>query len=389
MERSAKQAGFARTLEFLQASTLVPLEKKPSKGFYPSKSPEQEIDKWQRNWEIAGLYAGTDTTFQDIGQRYGGLTRERVRQIFKEGVKKLHLVSKVEIQNQFPLEGLELRKPLTFVSRLRLSQAQGGMMKKVLDEARAGKTPGQIKQELDITYTQLARKRKQLQSIGIHIGYIYERRSSEYQTRIKKLKEGNLSKDKVQKLFDEMTSHIYQRLSSGENPILSPLTTVTRESGIFIEGRRKGFPLVAHLLKKGGIPVGSAPFKNRTTGKQYDVAYYFIRESDIPKAGEILNTDPRLEAFRNNPVRVFGKKDTTIPTTYEFGYSPSYKVLRGLLSELGYPMHGARPVLITSSLITDECPASIFMHQGSYRYKVEDEKVLKEFFKGRLEKSLA
>lgn len=379
VERMSKPS-FENTLAFLAKSTVAV----DRKIHYPPKDPGQSRKAWERMWEVAGRYFGTEETLEEIGER-NGLTGERVRQIVKKGIGRLHEVSDADIKLEYPLDSLDLRKPTTLTSRQKRSLAHGGRSIRIAELMREGKSAKEISDEFGSA--SVANARKVLREWNVNTPYQYKASSSEYKENLERLKTQDLSDQEIQKILDTVTIQIYRTHLKGDNALFTHIKKVTREAGLFVSGRE--ISLLAEVLKGEGIPVGKLEqvLQEKPGRKQQVLRYYFLLSSHVTRAEDALRSAENLDPYRKDPVRELGKHAEQVPSVFQLYFSGSYSHVGTLFAELGYSdgldFYNQFKLTI-SDLITGQCPASVFCYNGRYYYNANQRELLKTYLTKRI-----
>jgi len=332
--------------------------------------------QWERIWDITGEYLGTDKTLEEVGRDFD-IKRERVRQIVKKGVKQLRQIQSAEVKREFPFYQFDYRKPLSLPSRRRRSEAHGGLSVRVEKALLEGKTIPQIKEVF--SSTQIYEARKALSRWGIkvpsEINYILP--------RFEKLKDPQLSDEEKQKLLDNVKDRrILRVLSSGEEPLIIPVSRIGWQAGLFFHADKVNF--IYTLLRSKGVPASSFSHFIRSPGenrKKERLTYYFICASDRDRAIEIVKDAKELDQLRVNPVIILGKTIDKIPRVGELENSGNYSHLGSLVIEIrGKSL--ARNIN-AENIIIDDCPASVIRYKRSTFYRLDQEEQLREYLKKR------
>ena len=83
-------------------------------------------EQWSRQRKIGFQYAFTDKTLDQLGKQYGGLSRERVRQLNQDFLDNIFQTSPKQLRSEYPRETIPDRKPTTPETREKMSAAQKG-----------------------------------------------------------------------------------------------------------------------------------------------------------------------------------------------------------------------------------------------------------------------
>lgn len=352
--------------------------------YFPVKSRNHPHDEWVRNWEITGLYLGTDKTLEEIGAKFH-LTRARIQQIVKKNLFSLYQSSDEQIKSGFPWESLETSKPLSIASRKRLSLASGGISVRAEELVKRGLSAGEIQAALNTTSSQLGVTRHILNTWGTELPYQNEAYSPNYRQNLARLFAGTLPYEEAQRIIDQVTRGVLQKHSSGDKPDLLSVITLAQKSGLSVNTRKVS--LLVKILRGNQIPTGLVEhlLSEKPGRKSYVIHYYIIPSYYQEKAKNILQSHPELASFRDNPVSVIGKKSPDIPNTSQLKNSGIYKSVGVLLGELGYPRFLQHAKLTTGGLITSDCPVSVFAQRNrNFYYRADDEEALRALLLSRL-----
>lgn len=372
---------FENTVKFLSSST-APIDRKT---YYPTKHPNQSQKEWERMYQIVGYYMLTDEALEEIGHRYG-VTRERVRQVVKDGITRLHHASEEHVQTQYRQESLGFTKSLTLESRKRRSLAGGGRSVKVAELAKAGKSTEEIRRELGLSGTQLAESRLVLRRWNVaNLEYLKKASYPDYKEKINRLKTQNLSDQEVEETLNSVTFGTYQYNSQGETPLFYPASNLAKEAGIFISAREVLY--LSGLLRGNRIPVGVVEriLRKKTRKGQKVLRYYFIFSGHKERALEVLQTNHALDRYRTNPVRALRSQDETVPSTYELQFSGAYSYVGKLLAEFGHARFSHQFKLTISDLIGSDCPVPVYQSRLGNFYESSQKEALRAYLAKRIE----
>ena len=354
-QKSAQGRSFQNVLDFL-AEQVFPIELKTQ---VPPKHPNQTQENWERNLRITGLYLGTgpNQTLDEIGGDV--LTRERIRQIVKETVRKIQANSNQEMQERFPLESFYFGKPQDKVTiGKRISKRHGNLPLKVGGAILKGQSLSEIRRRFGHrkVYSALHTLRKW----GIEIP-----REKSVRERFASLANPELSDQEVQKILDTVTGSAYRYLSRGKNPILTKVSGIARSASLFLTSRDVG--LISTVLKKAGIGVGFAPSGSfrRKSGEQIQFRYHFIRTLDTDRAVNLLKQAPEFEHLKTNPVAVLGRPSAEIPSCYKL-QSGEFAAVMNLVAEIRGRRLNQKSRIKLVKIINADCPVSVYKRRASY-----------------------
>lgn len=373
---------FENTLAFAGEASAVPFD---LKTYFPPKPPNQSNEYWQRDWEMTGLYLGTDKSLEEIGKDHA-LTRARVHQIIWKNLLKLHEASSEDIKKRYPIETLGFGKPLTIESRKRMSLGKGGKSVEVQAMIHQGKSAKDIKAELGLTGEQLSGARSVLRRWDTNLPYENEASSPKYRQNLARLRADALSFEEAQKILDRVTNGVYQTHVGGDKALFFPIRKLAQEAGLIVSSQKT--PSLVKILNEERIATGMVEFRSRKQGVH---RYHFITISDKDRAKQVFLNHPDLAPFGVNPVRVMGKDSHYIPTSGRLKFSGLYSGLRTFFIEIGYPRHYPTFGLLAADIIDLNCPVSIYVYRSrslgskssSYYYETSQKEELKAYVLGR------
>ncbi len=351
---------------------------------FPAKATVQTQEQWEKMWEVVGLYAGTDDPLEAIAERYD-LTRERVRQIFKEGVTKLHEQTIWHIANEHPQETLGYAKPLSIRSRQNMSRAGGGTSSKIAELVEKGVSLKDIQSSLAITSSQLDRSRSVLSHWQVELPYKLEGASPSYKKGLEKLRDPETSPAEIWQILNTIDQGRYQRYSRGANPYLVPVSKIARQCGLVF--KNSWLIQITDCLNQAGIPVGIAEKKQKGQKSHH---YRFIAIRDRESVIKILQTDPSISTLRKSRIVQISGTEQQIPSNYNLLFKGEYKSVGSVLRELGFRLGGK---VGFQKLITKDCPAPVYMYtkrtksgkdKREYYFHKKDHDAIKSYLQKKL-----
>ena len=274
--KTAQARSFQNTLDFLADAT-------PTFRYLQTPWPPRHNNLtetiWQRNYNIAGRYFGTDATLSKIAKDEN-LTRERIRQIAKAVVKALYRNSNLAVQYLHRPERFDFDKSYTLEGRQKKSQQRGGRSFQIAELVSQGMSSPEIKDTLGLNSASLCNARRILKDWGINMPTEKELNLE----KSEKLKDPDLSDAEAQKILDTITKSNYSNCSRGEEPVLIPVSRVARGADLLFTSRDIKF--LYSILRNSGIPASSVPLQksNKNLPMQTIPRYYFIRSLDIDRA---------------------------------------------------------------------------------------------------------
>lgn len=372
---------FANTVNFLEDASVVPIDWKMQ---FPVKAKVQSQENWERMWEVVGLYAGSEDSLDDIADKYN-LTRERVRQIFKAGIAKLHEQTIWHIANRHPLETLGLAKPLTIRSRQNISRAGGGTSSKIAELVKEGVGLKEIQSSLAINSSQLNKSRSVLSHWKVEIPYKREGSSPTYKKMLERLRNPKTSPAKIWQILNTIDESRYQRYSRGANPYLIPVSKIARQCGFVFKSNR--LIQITDCLNQAGIPVGIAEKKQKGQKSHH---YRFIAVRDRESVIKILQTDSSLAPLRKSRIVQISGQELQIPNNYNLLIKGEYKSIGSILKELGYNWRAKSGY---QKLVEKDCPAPVYIYtkrtksgkdKRAYYFHKKDHEAIKSYLQKKL-----
>lgn len=266
------------------------------------KLPEgtKQKKRWERDVDITVVYLlNPDETLEDVGKIFGGITRGRIKQIKDKTMNTLWLNCSSETQTLFPLNELDLEKPLTQKSRERMSRSRGGISIFIRDHVASGKSVKQIRKEGRYSKQQLISARKTLKRWGVRdLGYVIIPASQNLDLE-ENLKKAATDQEK-QKFLNQVKLNFYARDRRRNDPLLMSIRNIFKKAG-FNEGHlSQNFAVLLASLKDAGLPIGELQKKAKKEEKEIFQRYYFTLAKDKERAIQILFADPNLQRFRRS-----------------------------------------------------------------------------------------
>lgn len=332
----------------------------------------QTDQQWANNINVLGIYLFTDDDIRqtNIGEKYV-ISKQRVHQLVKQTTRKLYEVSPEELQERYPYESFDFRKPNGLKTRIKISKERGGVMHEVIQMAEAGLPPEEIMETLGITITQLSHMRKTLIKNGIIVPYIRPVQQKEFKESINS---PDLTTKERQRLLDLYES--VSPVSQSQNSELVKITPLIRQAGLNVTGRTGGLQDIAKILKENNIAVKLIEREYRNTIMRYSFAAAVDKDTIL----DILKNDPALEKYRKNPVSVLGRETERKPSIYELINSDNYIPVKALLGDLFGIIRSRN---LYPKLFTDELPFSVFNYHTYYLH-VSDFDTAQEYLKNKV-----
>lgn len=261
-------------------------------------------DTQVRENNIVGSYYTSDATLEEVGEKYpslelpfGPLSRERVRQIIKTGMRRIWESAPAQLQAEFPWgkDTLPLRKPLSLHLRRKLSLSHGGTSVGIEQTIQARKSA----EELLRGYSegQISSARRIIKNWGTDITSTYRILSGEAKKHLEGQVSAAKTKEEVKLLFSQVTMGYYRTETKGENPSLIKLEDLLVSCGFRanIHTNKKAFICV---LEGANITVGCVESTLKGDQKtRYILRYYFLRSRDVEAAKAVLSSNLSLRRF--------------------------------------------------------------------------------------------
>lgn len=348
--------------------------------FTVPRHPHQSEEKWAEQWTILSLYTDTQAPLDDIGMPRG-LTRERMRQVIKQAVAKLHAAAPAELRERYPLDQFAFGKPKTETTAYRASETRGGNLRIIFQAARAGKTAQEIKQDAQLSTWRLAHARQSGKKYGVAIPYQSIVYTEEFRRSLEEFNDPETTPEKRQTILDMIGIDYADSHSNEPDSPLVKLSDLLKEANFHIVGRG-GLINIAQVLRDAGIPVGLIEKK----GKKSMHRYGFIAAIDRERALTVLQEEPSLDPLRKNPVELIAGTAVEIPTTYGL----QGENFQSLTKVIGKVLHGKliRSGISYRDIIGTDCPVAIFRHGTGYYARTENAEVLSEYLLARIEAAL-
>jgi hypothetical protein len=331
----------------------------------------------ERNQNIALVYnLNEEITAKKVGEAFPQssgkpLCKQRIAKINSTFLERAWENSSPYLQSSFPLQELLMQKPLALKeANLRIKKliAEGKTMEIIRDTESANAL-------VNAQYT-LGRRGIEIPS---HLPTKYEcfKAKVKAETDCKKLQKllNNSSRD-------SLLGCIYSHKKDEENP-LTYLKTILKKSGFY--PRKKDW-LFAEKFKKNGLPIRN--IKLRKKGSKYSQTYRITFRKCEEKIIEMLNKDPELQCFKNNPVRQVCAKPDKAPTTTHFrkgfeGYSDD---IRRIIRKIaGIPRSKIESIKVEDFL--SDCPVPVYAwengHNNKYIYPTDRTEEMKAFLKSK------
>jgi hypothetical protein len=330
---------------------------------------------WARNKNILAVFAGTDISIAEIANRYQ-ITRQRGQQIIASTFNNLWANCSYKTKFEFPKSILNIKKPQTKRNRNRYLKP-GSTNFIVWHDLELGKSVDEIKINNNLSSEKLSGALSRLRGRDFEVPRLSERHVHA-QGLIKKL-EGADDNGQIQKIFDKITDSTHYTLR--RKNIIIPISKIG--NNLHYHGRKTN--ILAQSLKENGIPVGIVTTIVKS-GKYKDTVqrYYFIASKDKSRAKSVLENDPSLSAFFENPVKqIAGPFSDHIPNTAQIQKRQEFVGLRKILAELDISYYSISK-LKSSNIFDDNCPAPIFkLKKHGCFFEAKNEEILKSYLYNR------
>lgn len=339
---------------------------------------------WAKRLNITGIYFGTSLTLDEIGQRYGDISSEAIRQIIEKSIHDLHRNSSPETQTKFPLTSIPLAKPLSVTNNIE--------NKAITNASNLEAISKQLKNsiaDLDqiTTNTNLTKKEVRL-ALKIIKSQSAKAKKAEWH-QIDDLKKNTWqaicniiehSDDKVQTqaAIDILDQYHATKLLRKKDPSLLTFTDILGKKP---EGFTKNIYIV---LRSANIPVirlmNQTPVQKKYEGVSYHVPIRFVEE-----AKEVLKNSPLKNDIKNHVQQIAGPQTLTLPSTTEFSRPKKFKKVGSLIPSV----RKANLKNISFYQLYNECPVPVYMYKtakkSGYLYQAAREQEVKEYLDQKLQ----
>lgn len=277
---------------------------------YPPIGPRQTLSQWERNIAILYDYAFGEETLGQIGSRQENkITRSRVSQIVKKEAQGLLEGATEQSGGRFRLDKFDFGKPLTLLSRQRLSEVQGGISLEILRRIVSGE---------DLDYIKNGYKASQIRRTTIVLsgwGVTVPRKRESIFPRFEGLNNTDATDEAMQALLDEVDHRAYKALLKAG--LIVTITSVAKKAGLNPSSR--DIHSIYSFLRQNEIPAGKSPNKVKVKssdghdGEKIIAHYYFIANIDERAARRLLKRAPEFAHLRKNPIlQIAGPKDKNL-----------------------------------------------------------------------------
>jgi hypothetical protein len=330
----------------------------------------------ERNQNIALVYSlNEEITAKKLGEIFPKpsgkpLCKQRITKIHSKFLEKAWKNSDPKLQSSYPLHELLMKKPVA------LSKVNLQIKKRIIK----GDAPEDIRDAVGATA--LAKARNTLGKLGTEIPSL----RTKYECLKARVKTETDYKE-LQKLLNSLPMHsllgyIYNHREDKENP-LTYLKPILKKAGFY--SRKKDW-LFAEKLKKNGFPIRNVKLRKKRS--KYSQIYRVTFRKCEEKIIEMLNNDPELQCFKNNPVRQVCAKPDKFPTTTQFrkGYEGYSDDIRKIIGEIaGIPRSKIESIKVEHYLL--DCSVPVYTwengHNNKYIYPTDRAEEMKTFLKSK------
>ncbi|OGH21271.1 MAG: hypothetical protein A2958_02115 [Candidatus Levybacteria bacterium RIFCSPLOWO2_01_FULL_38_13] len=334
------------------------------------KRPE---DISQHHWERA-VNIGVAYNFGDEYLEVLGLQYERTKEIASKAVRKfiegLLGNSSEGLRFSHPLEDLLSKRPESEIIGERRSQAMGGISLRVREQVRKGaKDVEEIQRNTGISESSIRKSLGVIRRWGIDVSRFIP--SHEDQEKIEQLTKEEDDK-KIQQILDELPPNIILanlvKRKLGYNAKRDGLfiTVGDLTSGVF-HYSSEATRLFFDSLRLSGISSRPVECRVPKTG-EVQVHYYVLLERHRERALGVLDEDPSLQKYKENPVKIIcGKGNDPIPSTHQLQHSGDFRSVESLFKEMKVLISKRRSGFHYSDFLTPECRVPVYQYQHGSR----------------------
>ena len=338
---------------------------------------------WAKRLNITGIYFGTSLTLDEIGQRYGGISREAVRQIIEKGVKDLHKHSSTETQTKFPIKEIPLSKPLCVTKNIEnkattnasnLEAVSKQLENRITNSDQITTNTNLSKKEVQLALKIIRSQSAKVKKEKWH--QIYENKKDTWQA-ICNIVEYSEDKVQTQAAIDILDQfHAIKLLRKKDHSLLTCTEILGKKPA--------GFSKKIHIvLRNANIPVMRISYDTQTQRK-YEAVSYFIPNRFAEEALDVLNNSPLKNDLKNHVEQIAGPLTSTLPSTTEFARPKKFKHVGSLIPSI----RNSNLKNISFQELCSLCPVPVYTYKtakkSGYVYPVEFEQEVKEYLDRRL-----
>lgn len=346
-------------------------------SFTPPKLKGQKPKHWGRMFEIVGAYLGTEQSLEEVGREFG-LTRQRICQIARKGVRVMYAAQNQDIRDKYPWESFDFNKPLGVSNFRKISEAGGGTSCRVEELYLLGYTLDEIARVMGKDVCQISQVRGILRGWGVNLPYKF----APVLPRFEQLRNPKLTDEDKQRLLDSIkVNGALAVLSSGENPLVVAVSNVGDQAGLYIKYSKAS--IIYDVLRRNGVPASTFSETVNNNGKKRYRSHYFIHTADIKRAIEVIKGASELDEYKSGKAIAIGKPTDRVPRCAELKKSGEYGSISSLVKKLrGRSYH---PRVRAEDIIAEDCPVGVFRYDIRVYYSISDEKALSEYLMRRFE----
>ena len=394
MERlKAVRKDHKRRLEFLETVIKEEAHLEPSRsGNNKRISPHV----WQKTVGIIFAHnSDVDMTLKDAAAQWG-LSRERGRQMNKDGLIRMHENLSEKNRQKFPLKTILSNKPLSQAFCERLSAEGSGLSLRIKAVAKTGITdPDKIASKLGTTRRKVMGRRKILLGWGIELKK--KRKShADLREKIKRAK----TNEKRQKILDDIPAMVLRGMIDkdrrmGEQAIFGRVGNILRELGF--DYRQAN--LVVEVLRSVGLVVRSlnTGYKIRQGKCEYEQYCYICLAKDEERIkATIFQMEASEQKLGNGKLRrvrvklTYGTRDdrTTMPSTFALQNHMGFQSAKEIIKEITGICVGKSKAFKYQDLLSGS-PVEVWGRGGGLYFPTSKAEELKAFIAKRYQDLLS
>ncbi len=358
MEREPNTYAHSITHEFLKAALADGAQKiQPSWKTRWTTVMHLNPAVWAKQQNITGIYFGTSLSLDEIGQRYGGISRQAIRQIIEKGIRNLHKNSSAETQVKFPLADIPFGKPMSATANIENKAfTSASKLNIISQELETGiKDPDQIAANTNLSIQEIRRALKIIHSqsektrlLRIHQKYENKRVTWQAICSIVKYSE---DKTQTQAAIDILDHYHATKLIRQKDPSLLCFTSILGKYPARFAKK------INVILRGANIPVLRINYDSRTQ-KECNAISYYLPKRFAETALNVLKNSPLKEDIKNKVRQISGPPASFTPTTFEMQHSKKFKKVGSILPYI----YSSNPEKISLQELSEGCPAPIFIY---------------------------
>lgn len=299
----------------------------------------------------------------------GPITRERVRQLLKEGTRYLYQASSDDLKQQYP--DLLNQKEMEYHFMVRKPGPTRAIAGAILQGATYQDLVKRGFSSFDLFFI-----RRTLSNYGLEVPD-FSGKYQQLQDDLRFVKTDD-PPDTKQRVLDRINRHFMSRFEEYRIYYLT-ISDLAKMTNLHFFRRSDEHKLILQVLSEAGINQSSV-LNEVKSGKQKGFRYtHIILTIDKDRALVALRQDPRLEPLRREVVKqICGGKVDQLPTTGQLVKGEEYRKVGSLLRQLGLRSSGTH--FSMESLLVG-CPVPVFKTATHYCYSVSVEQPLLEFLR--------